>query len=82
MSNSAKGSRLTKVRFKTCSIGFRYSCEHSEKKKVVVHMTRLTWGEVKYEWGDPCERAFQKLKRRLISASVLRVPERGRGYTM
>ena len=61
MSNSAKGSRLTKVRFKTCSIDFRYSREHSEKKKkkeVAAHMTRLTRGEVKYEWGDPCERAF------------------------
>ena len=45
-------------------------------------MTRLTRGEVKYEWGDPCERAFQKLKRRLTSASVLRVPERGQWYTM
>ena len=63
MSNSAKGSRLTKVRFKTCSIDFKYSREHSEKKKVVAHMTRLTRGKVKYEWGDPCERAFQKLKK-------------------
>ena len=52
------------------------------KNKVVAHMTRLTQGEVKYEWGDPCERAFQKLKRRLTSASVLRVPERGQRYTM
>ena len=84
MSNSAKGSQLTKVRFKTCSIGFKYSSEHSEKKrkKVAAHMIRLTRGEVKYEWSDPCERAFQKLKRRLTSASVLRVPERGQGYTM
>ena len=84
MSNSAKGSQLTKVRFKTCSIGFRYRREHSEKreKKVAAHMTRLTRGEVKYEWGGPCERAFQKLKRRLTSAYVMKVPERGQGYTM
>ena len=53
-----------------------------KKKKVAAHMTRLTRGEVKLEWGDPCERAFQKLKRRLTSASVLRVPERGQGYIM
>ena len=66
MSNSAKESRLTKVRFKTCSIGFRYRREHSEKKKVATHMTRLTRGEVKYEWGDTCERAFQKLKGGLL----------------
>ena len=86
MSNSAKGSRLTKVRFKTWSINFRFSREHSEKKKkeeeVAAHITRLTRGEVKYEWGGPGERAFQKLKRRLTSASVLRVPTRGQGYTM
>ena len=45
-------------------------------------MKRLTRGKVKYEWGDLCERAFQKLKRRLTSAYILRVPERGQGYTM
>ena len=45
-------------------------------------MTRLTWGKVKYEWGDLCEKAFQKLKRRLTFAYVLRVSERGQGYTM
>ena len=85
MSNSTKENRLTKVRFKTCSIGFRYRRENSKKKKkkkVDAHMTRLTRGEVKYEWDDPCERAFQKLKRRLTSASVLRVPTMGQGYTM
>ena len=40
-------------------------------------MTRLTWKEVKYEWNDPCERAFQELKRRLTLALILIVPERG-----
>ena len=53
-----------------------------KKKEVVTHMTRLTRGEVKYEWNDPCERAFPELKRRLTSASVLRVSTRGQGYTM
>ena len=43
-------------------------------------MTRLTRNEVKYEWNDPCERAFQELKRRLTSAPILIVPERGQGY--
>ena len=52
------------------------------KKKLVADMARLTRGEVKYEWGDRCERAFQKLKRRLTSASVLRVLERGQRYTI
>ena len=40
-------------------------------------MTRLTWKEGKFEWNDLCERAFQKLKRRLTSAPILIVLERG-----
>ena len=40
-------------------------------------MTRLTRKEVKFEWNDLCERAFQKLKRRLTSAPILIVPEMG-----
>ena len=45
-------------------------------------MMRLTWKEVKFEWNDLCERAFQELKRRLTSARILIVPERGRRYTV
>ena len=45
-------------------------------------MTRLTWKEVKFKWNDLCERAFQELKRRLTSASILIVPERGQRYTV
>ena len=40
-------------------------------------MIRLTWKEVKFEWNDLCERAFQELKRRLTSTPILIVPERG-----
>ena len=43
-------------------------------------MTRLTWKEVKFEWNDSCEKAFQKLKRRLTSTPILIVPERGQRY--
>ena len=39
--------------------------------------TRLTWKEVKYEWNDQCERAFQELKRRLTLAPIMIVSERG-----
>ena len=45
-------------------------------------MTRLTRKEVKFEWNDLCEREFQELKRRLTSAPVLIVPERGQRYTV
>ena len=45
-------------------------------------MTRLTRKEVKFEWDDPCEKAFQELKRRLTLAPILIVPERGQRYTV
>ena len=40
-------------------------------------MTRLTRKEVKFVWDDSCERAFQELKRRLTSTSILIVPDKG-----
>ena len=45
-------------------------------------MTRLTRKEVKFDWDDRCEEAFQKLKRRLTTTPILIVPERGKGYTV
>ena len=43
-------------------------------------MTRLTRKEVKYKWDEQCDKAFQELKRRLTSAPILIVPERGQRY--
>ena len=45
-------------------------------------MMRLTRNEVKFEWNDSCEKAFQELKRRLTSSPILIVPEMGQRYTM
>ena len=45
-------------------------------------MTRLTLKEVKFEWNDLCEKAFLELKRRLTSAPILIVLERGEMYTV
>ena len=50
--------------------------------RIAALMTRLTRKEVKFEWDDRCEEAFQELKRRLTSAPILIVPDRGQGYTM
>ena len=50
--------------------------------RLFVPMTRLTHKEVKFEWNDLCERAFQELKRRLTSAPILIVPKRGQRYTV
>ena len=45
-------------------------------------MTRLTRKEVKFDWDDRCEEAFQELKIRLTSSPILIVPDRGQGYTV
>ena len=44
---------------------------------IAAPMTRLTRKEVKFDWDDQCEEAFQELKRRLTSAPILIVPDRG-----
>ena len=49
--------------------------------RLAAPMTRLTWKEVKFEWNDLCEKAFQELKMRLTLAPILIVPERGQRYT-
>ena len=50
--------------------------------RIAAPMTRLTRKEVKFEWDDRCEEAFQELKRRLTSAPILIVPDREQGYTV
>ena len=45
-------------------------------------MTRLTQKEVKFDWEYQYEEAFQELKRRLTTAPILIVPDRGQGYTV
>ena len=50
--------------------------------RLATPMTRLTRKEVKFDWDDRCKEAFQELKRRLTTASILIVPNRGQGYTV
>ena len=50
--------------------------------RLTAPMTRLTRKEVKFKWNDLCERAFQELKRKLTSAPIMIVPERGQRYTV
>ena len=50
--------------------------------RLVAPMTRLTRKEVKYEWNELCEKAFQELKMGLTSAPILIVPTRGQRYTV
>ena len=48
--------------------------------RLAAPMKRLTRKEVKFVWDDSCEQAFQELKRRLTSAPIIIVPERGQRY--
>ena len=50
--------------------------------RLAAPMTRLTQKEVKFDWDDRCDEAFQELKRRLKSAPILIVPDKGQGYTV
>ena len=50
--------------------------------RLAATMTRLTQKEVKFDWDDRCEKTFQELKRRLTTAPILIVPDRGQGYTV
>ena len=50
--------------------------------RLAAPMMRLTQKEVKFEWNDLYEKAFQTLKRRLTSAPILIVSERRKRYTM
>ena len=50
--------------------------------RIAAPMTRLTRKEVKFDWVDRCEEAFQELKRGLTSPPILIIPDRGQGYTV
>ena len=48
--------------------------------RLTAPMTRLIRKEVKFDWDNRCEEAFQELKMRVTSATILIVPKRGQGY--
>ena len=50
--------------------------------RLAAPMTRLTRKGVKFEWDDLCEKAFQELKRRLTTTTILIVSEQGQKYTV
>ena len=50
--------------------------------RIAAPMMRLIRKEAQFKWNDRFEKAFQELKRRLTSAPILIVPERGQRYTV
>ncbi|VVA35510.1 PREDICTED: retrotransposon, partial [Prunus dulcis] len=49
---------------------------------IVIPLTQLTRKGVKFVWIEECEQSFQKLKRRLITASVLALPYNTRNFVI
>ncbi|GKE53994.1 putative reverse transcriptase domain-containing protein [Tanacetum coccineum] len=45
-------------------------------------MTKLTQKSVKFEWGEKAEAAFQLLKQKLCSASILALPEGSENFVV
>jgi hypothetical protein len=43
--------------------------------KIAAPLTRLTRKTEKFEWTEKCEKSFQELKRRLVTAPVLALPD-------
>ena len=66
--------------FKICSflrlVGY-YRRFIEDFSRFTAPITRLTRNEVKFEWNDLCEKAFQELRMRLTSAPILIIPEKG-----
>ncbi|GJZ70403.1 putative reverse transcriptase domain-containing protein [Tanacetum coccineum] len=50
--------------------------------KIVKSMTKLTHKGVKFDWGEKEENAFQLLKQKLCSASILALPEGSKDFVV
>ncbi|KAL0544761.1 hypothetical protein IC582_019886 [Cucumis melo] len=50
--------------------------------RLALPLTALTRKNVKFEWSDKCERIFQKLKKRLVTAPILALPVTGKDYVI
>ncbi|XP_052173738.1 uncharacterized protein LOC127789029 [Diospyros lotus] len=48
--------------------------------RIAMPLTRLTQKEVKFEWSESCEQSFNELKKRLISAPILSMPNGSGGF--
>ncbi|WMV09192.1 hypothetical protein MTR67_002577, partial [Solanum verrucosum] len=45
-------------------------------------MTKLTQKKAKFEWTDKCERSFQTLKDKLVSAPIFSLPDGLEGFVV
>nr|GEY09969.1 putative reverse transcriptase domain-containing protein [Tanacetum cinerariifolium] len=50
--------------------------------KIAKSITKLTQNDVKFNWGDKQEAAFQRIKQKLCSAPILALPEGSRDFVV
>ena len=50
--------------------------------KIVVPLTKLTRKNEKFEWTERCEKSFQELKQKLVTAPVLALPDDQGGFVI
>nr|GEX12163.1 putative reverse transcriptase domain-containing protein [Tanacetum cinerariifolium] len=50
--------------------------------KIAKSMTKLTQKDVKFDWGDKQEAAFQRIKQKLCSAPILDLPEGSKDFVV
>ena len=50
--------------------------------KIAMPLTQLTRKSHKFEWTEACEKSFQELKQRLISAPILTIPADSGGFVI
>ena len=50
--------------------------------KIASPLTQLTRKNVKFQWSEECEKSFQELKHRLVSAPILTIPSASAGFVI
>ncbi|KAJ3680982.1 hypothetical protein LUZ60_015471 [Juncus effusus] len=50
--------------------------------KIALPMSRLMRKDVKFVWDEKCQKSFEELKKKLVSAPVLVVPELGKEFSV
>jgi len=50
--------------------------------KIASPLTKLLHKDYKFTWADECENSFRELKRKLVSAPILVIPEGNEGHVV
>ena len=79
VSNWRRPNTVTEIRSFLGLTGY-YRRFIEEFSKITLPLTRLTQNGVKFEWYNDCERSFQELKNRLVTAPILTILSGSGGF--